>query len=474
MKTLVVLAFALSMAGIAGAQTTVPTTDRARVLIEYTGPTQLSNDFMVMRIRIGNRSGRDRTWAFEFNALESAYGAVGRRSRFELDVEDGQDRHFEILVPLSGATDASWVQMIVFGYGVANPGQMEIVANTLSSRVAVSANATLRSQEVRDQLTTDASGTGNPLTFQAESLTDDWRAYSSLSVLWLAADEWKQADAAVRRALSEWVASGGHLVLVEPGDTSTPAPIEHYGMGMIVTIPEGLTTEEASLFERAMPPAIHAAASISSVSDLIDPIETHKGFLSLVLLGYLVLAAPVNLLVFSPGTKRMRLFWTMPAIAFGASAVMAAVILLQDGVGSSGYRANFVYLQPDLNRELIVQEQVSKTGALLRRSFEIEEPVVITGVATAYQSYRKKPSELSSHGTRYAGDWFRSRSIQAQRLQRARSSRARIELVGVDSGRPTILSSIDVPLEKLYFRDQSGSIWYGENILPGDPLRSNR
>ncbi len=105
----VVLTLALLAASLASAQTSVPTTDRARVLIEYTGPTQLSNDFMVMRIRIGNRSGRDRSWAFEFNALESAYTAVGRRSRFELDVEDGQDRHFEILVPLSGATDASRV-----------------------------------------------------------------------------------------------------------------------------------------------------------------------------------------------------------------------------------------------------------------------------------------------------------------------------------------------------------------------------
>ena len=163
----------------------------------------------------------------------------------------------------------------------------------------------------------------------------------------------------------------------------------------------------------------------------------------------------------------MRLFWTMPAIALGASAVMAAVILLQDGVGGSGYRTNFVYLPPELNRELIVQEQVSKTGALLRRSFEIEEPepIVIIGLDT-----HQKPLELGSDGTRYAGDWFRSRSIQAQRLQYARSSRARIGRVRVASGGPTILSSIDVALEKLYFRDESGRIWYGENVLPGRPV----
>ena len=466
----VVLALALSIASLASAQTAVPTTDRTRVLIEYTGPTQLSNDFMVMRMRIRNHSGRDRAWAFEFNAFEASHIGGGRRSRFELDVENGQDRHFEVLVPLPGATDAGWVQMVVFGYGVANAGQAVNVGNRTRSRVAVSTNATLRFPEVREQLTLGPSGTATLLPFSAEGLVSDWRAYSSLSVLWLTADEWKQ-DSPIRRALTEWVAGGGRLVLVEPSDTPARAPIEHYGMGLIVTIPEGLIADEAGLFEHVMPPANNTAAtSISWVSNLIDPIETHKGFLSLVLLGYVVLALPVNLLVFSPGRKRMRLFWTMPVIALSASAVMVAVILLQDGVGGSGYRTNFVYLQPELNRELMVQEQVSKTGALLRRSFETgePEPVVITDITPAHQGYQQ-PSALSSHGARYAGDWFRSRSIQAQRLQWARSSRARIERVGVNSGRPTILSSIDVPLEELYYRDQSGSVWHGKNILPGRP-----
>jgi hypothetical protein len=303
------------------------------------------------------------------------------------------------------------------------------------------------------------------LEFQAEALTSDWRAYSSLSALWLAADEWKGVDAALRRTLLEWVAGGGRLVVVESGDTVATWPVRRRGLGMIVTIPEGLADESAGVFQLVRPPADNEVDSVSWVGNLIEPIETHKGFLSLVLLGYLVLAAPVNLLVFSPGTKRMRLFWTMPAIALGASAVMAAVILLQDGVGGSGYRRNLVYLLPELNRELIVQEQVSRTGALLRRSFEVEEPIVITDLTVNHLD--RSSREFGSHGTRYAGDWFRSRSIQAQRLQWARSSRARVELVGTEGTHPVLLSSIDVRLDELYFRDESGQLWHARNVLPG-------
>jgi hypothetical protein len=385
-------------------------------------------------------------------------------------VDDGDDRQFEILIPLTESTGSSWVQMIVFGYGVANAGQVEVLASTVNARVAVSNDATLESQTLRDQLTADPAGTGSAhLAITADALTDDWRAYTGLSVLWLSVDEWKQARASIRRALTEWVASGGKLFLVEPGDVPSAAPIERRGMGMIVTIPEGLRAEDASRFKLATPRAANASDSITWASSLIEPIQTHKGLLSLVLLGYLVLAGPVNLLVLSPGSKRVRLFWTMPAIALGASTLMAVVIVLQDGLGGSGYRANLVYLQPELNRELVLQEQVSKTGALLRRSFEIEEPVVMKSVATAYQPYQQ-PSRVVSGGSDYAGDWFKSRSIQAQSLVSARSSRARIELVDAHASTPTILSSIDVALEKLYYRDELGRVWYGENVLPGRPL----
>lgn len=427
-----------------------------------------------MRLRIVNRSGRTRTWAFDFNAQTSAYIPTHRRSRFDFTVADTEDRQFEVLVPLSGGSDAGWVQMSVLGYGVANPGHMNIVGNNTGSRVAVSGYATLDSAELRNRLAYDG-GTGSPaLIFDATLLSTDWRAYSGLVALWLRVDEWKLADAAVQRALEAWVHTGGRLVLVDPSDTPTPSPIETLGLGVVVTIPAGLTEEDASRFEAAVLPSAWPSRDTASwASSLIEPIETHRGLLSLVLVGYLVLAGPVNLFVFSPGTKRVRLFWTMPAIALGASAVMASVIVLQDGVGGAGYRANFIYLQPERNHELIIQEQVSRTGALARRSFDVVEPVIMKNLQTAHDQFRST-AELASVGTRYTGDWFRSRSVQAHELSYVRASRARIELARVDAGVPTILSSIDMPIETVYYRDSTGTAWFGENVLAGRPASLTR
>lgn len=468
------LAFALcfSAAGLLGAQNRVPTSDPMRVLIEYSEPTQLSRDFMVVRLHIVNRSGRDRSWVFEFNAPNVAYADGGRRSRFELEVSNREDREFELLVPLARSPDASWVQMIVFGYGVVNAGQVEVVANTVSSTAAVSLYAAMQQEHVRQALLGN-HGPAEPISFDARSLTRDWRAYAGLSSLWLSTQEWTELDPDVRRTLTEWVAGGGRLVLVEPGEEVRPEPIRRHGMGAIVTVAAGLTGESTKTFLGVLPPEVPNRESIPWASSLVEPIETHRGVLSFFLVGYLMLAGPVNLFVLSPRGKRMRLFWTMPAIALGVSALMAVVIVLQDGVGGSGMRASFVYLQPEQNglrRELVVQEQVSRTGALLRRSFDVDEPVHITPLATSYQarSY-PDPASYFNDGLTYEGDWFRTRSVQAQRLQTTRPSRARIELVRGENGDVAVLSSIDARLDELYLRDEGGRVWRGENVLPGRP-----
>jgi hypothetical protein len=74
---------------------------------------------------------------------------------------------------------------------------------------------------------------------------------------------------------------------------------------------------------------------------------------------------------------------------------------------------------------------------------------------------------LTSDGNHHTGDWFRSRSIQAQRLEWARPSRARIDLVSTEGKPPVLLSSIDAQLDELYFRDESGRVWHARNVLPG-------
>jgi hypothetical protein len=463
------LTFVLSGEGLAAATTSVPTTDPRALLIEYTEPTQFSNDAMVMQIRILNRTGRARRWVFELNAPRLSYDDGGRRSRFELEVESGDDRRFEILVPLAGAQEASWVQMAVFGDGVVGAGQMQLVANTVSSTVATSAGATIHDEQARAALL-GQFGPGGPFVFDAADLSRHVQAYAGLAALWISAEEWSEADPGIRRVLTEWVAGGGRLVLVESGESLPAAPIRRYGLGAIANVPAGLSHEDVNELEDVVAPANPDLALASWATSLIEPIEIHEGFLSLILLGYLVVAGPVNLLVFSRGANRMRLFWTMPSIAFIATGVMAVVILLQDGVGGSGVRSSLVYLQPELNRELVVQEQVSRTGALLTRSFEIDESVHVTALAISDRTYQDSDrADLVSSGDRYEGDWFRSRSVQAQRLETTRASRARVELVGSEGSQPALLSSIDVPLDELYFRDDSGRVWRAENVVPGRP-----
>jgi hypothetical protein len=144
--------------------------------------------------------------------------------------------------------------------------------------------------------------------------------------------------------------------------------------------------------------------------------------------------------------------------------------VLQDGLGGSGRRASFVYLMPELKRELVVQEQAATTGALLSGRFELDEGVVLTDITGRPVSSQVR---LRNTGTSYEGDWFRSRSVQVHRLELSRPTRARIDWVD-GAEEPTILSSIEGRLETLFYRDQAGECWRAENVLPGRPKRLTR
>ena len=62
----------------------------------------------------------------------------------------------------------------------------------------------------------------------------DWRGYMGFASIWSKSAEWESLDPAARRALSEWVARGGRLILVQ--DATRGAAEEPYGLGAILSV----------------------------------------------------------------------------------------------------------------------------------------------------------------------------------------------------------------------------------------------
>jgi hypothetical protein len=184
------------------------------------------------------------------------------------------------------------------------------------------------------------------------------------------------------------------------------------------------------------------------------------------------------LFVFAKSGQRHKLFITTPLISLGASLLMIILIFAQDGVGGAGVRMQWIHLVHEKgdHHAYVHQEQLSRTGVLMGSRFVIEEPCAITPLALDASQWTRLSTvegpmqsfELEqSEGTlRAAGDWFQSRSEQAQLLQTIRPSRSRIEYTDAAKS-PRLMSNLDHSLRHFFLRDAQGQLWQAHDIAPG-------
>ncbi|TDI46030.1 MAG: hypothetical protein E2P02_06000 [Acidobacteria bacterium] len=134
------LAFLALSAGNVFAATTIATEAGSGIRITHDGPLLVAPSGVYLRVTIENASRADRMWRFEFTSVHYGGQSVQRASRFELAVEQGATRSFELHVPVhdGGPTLGGSLAMRVFGYGLSRPGQAESIAGLTGMQTAVS------------------------------------------------------------------------------------------------------------------------------------------------------------------------------------------------------------------------------------------------------------------------------------------------------------------------------------------------
>ena len=156
-----------------------------------------------------------------------------------------------------------------------------------------------------------------------------------------------------------------------------------------------------------------------------------------------------------------------------------ALILLQDGFGGRGQRLVLHEVGPD-NTAYVSQEQIARTGVLLRTGFTTSEHGYLSPVRLSNSRWARVTAdngggngrynlELETSGLKATGDWFKSRSEHGNLFETIRPSRERINLVR-DPGPPTINSTFNFPLDEIFFRDASGQLWKGTDVQQGRNL----
>ena len=472
------------------------------------------NGALPFRVNIINNTGADRVWNVEISE-----GNSGRTLRTVTDqrveVRDGATVETEIILPFAPEFTAYSYRNVFTK--ITSPGLPSVERNTGYQTVtniptiAMSQRLGQRSLSTLDK-TVKQRNSNDPRfanSYNPQQLSTDWRAYTALDYLLIDLESWRQIDQAQRRAILEWVRLGGILdIFGTEDDLSGHNHSTHFDAlkieGLLHTRPthsyarlslgiinlkkwngnevdSTLTADYRSSPYRSQ----EITNNYDTSWDLADDFGSrnfNNTLIFVLLLIFAILVAPVNLFYFAAPGKRHRLFVTTPIISLAACVIVILIIFFSDGLGGRGYRIAFADLQSGGGemRLYITQEQVSRTGVMIRTDFENERIPAIDPVNLRDSEFNTLKPNSGTNLTfrydreRYNGGFFRSRSEQGFSLRAVEPTRARIEQTGTqEDGAPKLVSSFPSTIEKLVYHAPDGTYWStpeNKNIAPGSPI----
>ncbi len=461
-----------------------------------------------LKITITNGSKSAGQWSF---STQSRAGSAVTGTQFGVGLAAGESGEWEMIAP--GCADASsyhYFSITTQGDGIAGGFSISLPSTTASSSSSSTAFIAMGKRlgqtlwpSVESRMGSSSSRSGSNLRGSKVEIVEaptDWRGYTGVTQLWMSEQEWTRTireDA--KRAALAWVATGGRLIIsVESygderfADLKIPGGgVEHeqhsvrqnYGAGSVEIVDDSdpdkakHTSVAMKVIERS------GEESLSMVADRYRTTDLRTRLSSFTLAGPLIfffvlifgiVAGPVNLFVLAGGQRRHRLFFTTPVIALAGTALLLVLMLFRDGTGGTGNRKTVCFLCPDQNIMAVVQEQSSRTGVLLGRSFPVSEPVWMQQLPAADQSdrhsnYADMKGNYNESPTSRSGDWFRSRSVQTQLLKTVRPSRGGLEVSTDADGKMWVTSSIQGTLKKVLVRDADKNAYrLAENLGAGE------
>lgn len=441
--------------------------------------------FLPLRVEIRNDSAENHRWLVQTAQSGAGFG-LSTRSLNTLEVPAKTERTFDLLAPLAmqgrEAARYSTLMVTVTGYGVvkglcsaysSGSGRPPSAYLGLGKELSVKNWGAIAQRLEKESRSLDGTA------IDPNYLPEDWRAFSGFEIIILTAEEWAKVTPASRTAIQDWIAQGGRLVLCY---STTPDGLPAVGPLGTGQIEQWMLGED--FVERVVKTVVMPSTSLAALANKEYswswPLAAQVGrpeppilLLIVFVVVFALIIGPVAFIWIAPAGNRHRLFWTTPVISLAASILLAGLILTREGFGGQGLYYVAVLNLPEDHKNVSWQEQVSRTGVLSESSFVPSEvglllPIRLNQIPQD-QFVRPPESTYSLEGNVWSGDWFRSRSTQAQSMTTVMPTRERIELL-VKDGVPQVLSTFAYKLDDFFYFDDQGVIWRGQGIEPGQQV----
>lgn len=481
-----------------------------------------SSGYAPVRVTIANRTAIPVSVSLNFHSEAGGYynnGSLHVKSSFTASSPAGIVSTTDFLVPVASTVkDAGYsmgsnsqtLRLDMVGAVNARHSQSSTNSSEFPYLLMSEALSTPNASSLDGQLNKHLHGTkggyvpGNLAfagKFDPKSMPEDWRAYIGHDGVLLTDQDWLNLTPGARAAILQWNRQGGYLRLFATNSASTLESLSiatevidgnqtrSKGQVKISTIPSSLTLDASNTLGEVVSKhnkwPLQVRATIEDYSNGSWGLHTTLGtktfhflLFILVLIAFGVMVGPVNLFVFAKSGMRHKLFITTPIIAIGASVLMIILIFVQDGLGGRGIRVQWMELVRDDsdNNAYIHQEQVSRSGVLIGNRFVIGDPASITPLPLPASQWTRLSNSNSNDqtyemnivdkGLQVSGDWFQSRSEQAQMIRAVVPTRARIESTDA-ANENALLSNFEHEIDAIYLSGKGGKYWCAEKIPSG-------
>ena len=316
----------------------------------------------------------------------------------------------------------------------------------------------------------------------------NWLAYSPFDAVVLSAADAGSMPPAVLAAIGDYLSAGGTVVLA--GKTDLPAAWHpwlkqnlrdgiDYGIGFgrcfafnsenpatleqksIQTLRDVL--RDAARYWQSLPTDSGAA---NSAMPVVENLKVPTRGIVVVMLVFIIVIGPVNIIVLNRCKRRTWMLWTIPAISFATTLLVFAYSLFHEGVTPDTRIAGLTVLDQASHRAATIGGTafycpLTPSGGL-QFDFETEAtPLVQIGYGSG--TSREVDWTQSQHLQR---GWVSARVPVHFHLRKSETRRERIQIVN-ENGKLQIVNGLGAPIKSLWIADADMNFYEAENVAAG-------
>lgn len=493
--------------------------------------------YLPVQLRIENKSPRNGRWVLTSHSNSGYFmEQTSINGRTAVEVPAGEKRTFHLLLPMADARNEQNLRLTLSGTGIdEHVGEYFSSDGYHHGELAHYGGISADLHTEHGGLLDNASGSsGQEIEFadvDPKLCPEDWRGYMAFDTLYFSAKSWDELSSGARRAILDWVSTGGELRLLigsapmkkDFSDIPSGARVRSIGLGQVVLFPGGneelrkqinhtithtrnnrgreeIETRVAAFdqnydafFSFRFDPAKsdhftpapqlpntesmaeklrQASGESNAFEDVIDIEGANFVIIILSVIAFGVFVGPVNFFMLAKGRNRWRVFITIPIISIVFCMLIVGSIILGDGFGGEGYTSRLVVIDPARKTKTVIQDELSVTGILMSGAFSAPDTATVEHIGSKLpESVMKATGQFDRSGDRYSGDYFESRRLQQNRLLDVSPSREAVILQG-DPSAPEVVSNLQASCHVIFIRDEAGKFWKAESLGVGRTVKA--